>query len=178
MKNSFILFLLLFIFSGCDRRGTVYDTKTTHPSHSYCYATVDEEALAYRESDYVPVYSDIYDRDGTKRFLLTTTISIRNTSRDDSAYILRALYYDSYGSMLKAYIDSTVLLRPLESIEFVVEEVEDLGGAGANFIVDWGAMRNNRQVLIQSVMIGTYAGQGVSFLSEARIISSEEVRIE
>lgn len=164
--------VLVLLVSGCRPEVTETSTKTTHPSHKYTLSDRTAASLNYLESDYVPVYSDIYERDGTKRFMLTTTISIRNTSLSDSAYILHARYYDSYGKPLKDYLDSTVLLSPLESVEFVVEEVEDLGGAGANFIVEWGADRWSDQILIQSVMIGTFAGQGVSFLSDAKVISS------
>ena len=65
---------------------------------------------------------------------------------------------------------STLLLCPLESVEFVVEEDEQAGGAGANFIVKWGATRYSDQMLIQSVMISTYGQQGMSFMSNSKII--------
>ena len=70
------------------------------------------------------------------------------------------------------YVDSTFLVSPLESIEFVVEEVENIGGAGANFIIEWGATNYSNQLLIQSIMIGTYEQQGISFTSEAKVIKS------
>jgi len=127
--------------------------------------------LNYYESDYVPVYSDIFYQDGTKRFKLTSTISLRNTSTVDSAFILSAVYYDSFGKELKAYIDSAVLLSPLESIEFVVEEVGNTGGTGANFIIGWAAPKYTDQLLIQSIMIGTSFQQGISFLCDAKVIS-------
>jgi hypothetical protein len=120
----------------------------------------------------VPVYSDIYYQSGTKRFPITATVSIRNTSQSDSAWILSARYYDSYGKQLRAFIDSTLLLSPLESVELVVEEDEQEGGAGANFIIDWTARKYTDQLWIQSVMISTYGQQGVSFLSESKIIRS------
>jgi hypothetical protein len=52
----------------------------------------------------------------------------------------------------------------------VVEEKESEGGAGANFIIDWAATKYADQILIQSVMISTYGQQGVSFLSDAKVI--------
>ena len=63
-----------------------------------------------------------------------------------------------------------MLLSPLESIELVVEEEENKGGAGANFIIEWAATKYADQLLIQSVMISTYGQQGVSFLSGAKVI--------
>ncbi|MDA3893567.1 MAG: DUF3124 domain-containing protein [Salinivirgaceae bacterium] len=118
--------------------------------------------------NYLAIYSDIYHQDGTRRFKLTPTISIRNISLSDSAFILSATYHDSYGTLLNEYVDdSTILLSPLESIEFVVEEKEDIGGAGANFIIEWGAKKYSNQLLMQSIMIGTIGQQGISFITEA-----------
>jgi hypothetical protein len=57
--------------------------------------------------------------------------------------------------MLFAYIDSTLLLSPLESVELVADEGEKAGGAGAIFIIEWGATKYNSQILIQSVLINT-----------------------
>ena len=173
MKITFILlFLGLFIIS-CGDNKEIKEKKRSHPSHKY--TLVDENAynLIYFETDYAPVYSDIYYEDGTRKFQLTTTLSIRNTSLTDSAFILSAIYYDSYGTELFDYIDSTILLTPLESIEFVVSEHEDVGGAGANFIIDWGASSYSNQVLIQSVMIGSYSQEGISFITEAKKINSK-----
>jgi len=168
MKNISLIFMLLLF--ACNQNQSEKEAKRSHPSHMYTYSDIDRSELKYYETDYVPVYSDIYHRDGTRRFMLTTTISIRNTSLTDSAYILEATYFDSYGEKLNDFIDSTILLSPLESIEFVVEEVEDIGGAGANFIIHWGARNYTNQVLIQSVMIGSYGQQGISFLSESKVI--------
>lgn len=175
-KKVMKYFLLIFILalSACNSDKTVQVQKQSHPSHVYTYTEIDSRYLNYYESVYVPVYSDIYHRDGTKRFLLTTTVSIRNNSLLDSAYIFSATYYDSYGKELHEYIDSAILLSPLESIEFVVKEVEDVGGAGANFIIDWAAKKYSDQLLIQSVMIGSYGQQGISFLSDSKVIQREK----
>lgn len=167
---KYIPIFFLFIFIACNQNQSEKEAKRSHPSHIYTYSDIDRSELKYYESDYVPVYSDIYHRDGTRRFSLTTTISIRNTSLADSAYLLKATYYDSYGAKLNEYVDSTILLSPLESIEFVVEEIEEVGGAGANFIIHWGAKKYSDQLLIQSVMIGSYGQQGISFLSESKKI--------
>lgn len=174
MKQTTIL-LLIIIFSGCHFGDNKVDKKIkrSHPSHIYNFVEIDTSLLKYFETDYLPVYSDIYYQDGTRRFPITATISIRNTSLADSAFILSATYHNSYGKLLHSYIDSTLLLSPLESIELVVEEEENEGGAGANFIIEWAAREYADQLLIQSVMISTYGQQGVSFLSNAKVIKSE-----
>jgi len=171
MRYIFILISFL-ILTGCTGNNPEKIKKRSHPSHAYNYVDIDTSSLQYLETDYVPIYSDIYYNNGTKRYPLTATISIRNISIADSAYLLSAVYYDSYGNRLNDYVDSTFLVSPLESIEFVVEEVENIGGAGANFIIEWGATNYSNQLLIQSIMIGTYEQQGISFTSEAKVIKS------
>lgn len=172
-SDFYFLVFATFLLASCINQNTSEkQRKKSHPSHKYTYVSIDSSDLNYLQTEYVPVYSDIYHRDGTRRFILTTTISIRNTSLADSAYILKATYYDSYGKVLSEYIDSTILLTPLESIEFVVDENEKVGGAGANFIIDWGSRIYSDQIMIQTVNIGTEGQQGLSFTSDAKVISS------
>lgn len=171
MKYTNIL-ILLALLTACqvNDKKAQKEIKRSHPSHVYTYVDIDTIRLKYFETDYLPVYSDIYHQDGTKRFPITATISIRNTSLADSAYIRSATYHDSFGKLLRSYLDSTLLLSPMESIEFVVEEGEKAGGAGANFIIEWAATNYSDQLLIQSIMIGTYGQQGISFLTQSKVI--------
>jgi hypothetical protein len=164
---------ILLAISSCSVDKQADIKKRSHPSHKYNFVEIAYDNLGYREKDYVPVYSDIYHKDGSERFLLTTTLSVRNTSLTDSAYILSAVYNDSYGKKLTEYIDSTILLAPLESIEFVIGEKESQGGAGAHFLVDWTAPEFSNQLLIQSIMIGSYGQQGISFTANAKVIQRE-----
>ncbi|HWR95039.1 MAG TPA: DUF3124 domain-containing protein, partial [Flavobacterium sp.] len=157
MRLLSLLFIIILAF-GCKTETRKAETaqKRSHPSHKYNYVTIDTTRLNYFETDYLPVYSDIYYENGTQRFPITATVSLRNTSLTDSAYVLSAKYFDSYGKMLYSYFDSVLLLSPLESVELVVEEGEKAGGAGANFIIEWAAHKYTDQMLIQSVMISTY----------------------
>jgi hypothetical protein len=170
---SILLFIIIIVGCHTEEKKAITGKKRSHPSHIYTYVDIDTIKLKYFETDYLPVYSDIYHQDGTKRFPITSTISIRNTSIVDSAYVQSATYHDSFGKLLRSYLDSTLLLSPMESIEFVVEEGEKAGGAGANFIIEWAATNYSDQLLIQSVMIGTYGQQGISFLTEAKVIKQE-----
>ena len=170
-----IIFITLLALMACHREQPADTIKKSHPSHKYTFVNPDSATLRYFETDYLPVYSDIYERDGTNRFMLTTTFSIRNTSLTDTAYLLSVNYYDSYGNTLKEYINNTILVSPLESIEFVVEEVEKFGGAGANFIIEWAAGSYSDQLLIQAVMISTHGQQGISFLTGAKVIGQRYI---
>ncbi len=168
---SIILLLLLFVGCTDNNKKKEIAKRRTLPSHTYSYVNIDNIKIKYYETLYLPVYSDIYQEDGTKRYPVTITVSIRNTSLVDSAYIQTTNYHDSYGKLLYSYIDSTILLSPLESIEFVVEEKENIGGAGANFIIEWAATKYSDQTLIQGIMINAY--NGFSFHTDAKIIKKE-----
>ena len=170
MKNLLIGGIFVVLLSCNNDKNQLETTKRLYPSHNYTFVNETADMVNYLETDYVPVYSDIYHMDGTKRFLLTSTLSIRNISLSDSVYLFRSDYHDSYGVLLRSYVDSTIMLKPLESIEFVVEYKEDKGGVGANFIIEWGADVSAGQLLIQAVMTGTSNQQGLSFLTEGKVI--------
>ncbi len=173
MVKYIVLGSVLLLVYNCNQKSNnqqFLQKKKSHPSHIYTYVDIKKDTLNYYETNYVPVYSEIYHVDGTQVFHLTSTISIRNTSLKDSAYIFSAVFYDSYGEIISEYVDSTILLTPLETIEFVVEEYLNGKGPGDNFIVEWGARAYTDQLLIQSVMIGTYDRQGISFKANAKVI--------
>jgi hypothetical protein len=87
-------------------------------------------------------------------------------------YVQIADYYDSKGDLHRHYLEKPILLAPLESVEFVVEDREMHGGAGANFIVDWGTNHPGMIPVIQAVMIGTADQQGISFVTEGVTIET------
>lgn len=169
-QNILTIFLAVFLY-GCSEQLT---EKAHLPSKKYHFTDVVFSELPRREKVYVPVYSDIYHGTGENRFLLTVTLSIRNTSLQDPIYVNAVDYYDSHGGLIRKYLKRTVLLAPLESVEFVVENNEQLGGAGANFIVDWGARIPSLRPLIHAVMIGTGSQQGISFLTESVVLETHD----
>lgn len=174
MRTVIFCFIVVLVISACNEQKNTENPKKIRPSHQYSYVDLAADDVNYLETDYIPIYSDIYHIDGTKRFLLTATLSIRNTSLTENAYVFDARYNDSYGKELRRYLDKTILLKPLESIEYVVEHSEDEGGAGASFIIRWGADKGTGQLLIQAVMTGTSNQQGLSFMTEAKKIDSRE----
>ena len=138
------------------------------PSSNYHYTTIADSALAMSRTVYLPVYSDIYHMSGERRYPLTVTASVRNVSARDSIYVTRVDYYDSEGRLHREYLKGPIALGPLASVEFVVEHDEKEGGAGANFLIDWGARDSIDAPIIQGVMIGTTSKQGISFVTEGR----------
>lgn len=170
--KKIIFLLLLYSFLGCSD----YEPNLNKQGEDVLEANevyLNKIDLSFRDSTYIPIYSDIYSVSGRHKTLLNATLSIRNTSIRDSIYIENIDYYDSKGTLVRHYIDigRILLLSPLQTIEYVIDYEDVSGGTGANFIVNWGA--NNKQVkpIFQGIMISTKGQHGLSFVTEGISIS-------
>ena len=119
---------------------------------------------------YVPVYSHIYVGNNEKPFLLTATLSIRNIDQNHPINITGVDYYETQGPFLKKYLDKPVILKPLESMRYVVAERDAAGGSGANFIVEWKSDKLVNPPIVETIMIGAQSSQGISFSSRGQAI--------
>lgn len=111
---------------------------------------------------YVPAYSHIYHDDGDP-YLLTITLSVRNTSLDREIFVKSVRYFDTKGKEVKSYLAKPLRLPPLATTEFLVERDDTTGGSGANFLVEWIATEKVTEPIIEAVMIDTKGQQGISF---------------
>ena len=127
---------------------------------------------------YVPVYSHIFadDRYRDRPFLLTATLSVRNTDPERPFTLRRVDYYDSEGALLQRYLEAPITLAPLASTHYIVPESEAKGGAGAKFLIEWQAPAAVSEPIIEAVMIGTKLQQGISFMSTGRAIKGTPAR--
>ena len=127
---------------------------------------------------YVPVYSHIFadDRYRDRPFLLTATLSVRNTDPERPFTLQRVDYYDSEGALLQRYLEAPITLAPLASTHYIVPESEAKGGAGAKFLIEWQAPAAVNEPIIEAVMIGTKLQQGISFISTGRAIKTTPAR--
>lgn len=127
---------------------------------------------------YVPVYSHIFaeDRYRDRPFLLTATLSVRNTDPERPFTLKSVDYYDSEGGLLQRYLEAPVTLAPLASTHYIVPESEAKGGAGAKFLIEWQAPAAVSEPIIEAVMIGTKLQQGISFISTGRAIKTTPAR--
>ena len=127
---------------------------------------------------YVPVYSHIFadDRYRDRPFLLTATLSVRNTDPERPFTLHRVDYYDSEGALLQRYLEAPITLAPLASTHYIVPESEAKGGAGAKFLIEWQAPAAVSEPIIEAVMIGTKLQQGISFISTGRAIKGTPAR--
>jgi len=114
---------------------------------------------------YLPVYSHIYHIHEHQTFDLTITISIRNVSMTDTVYILKADYYNTIGTNIRQYLKDPVFLKPLETVEIIIEDRDMDGGSGANFIFDWAIENDKNPLLFEAVMISPYEQEGLAFIT-------------
>ena len=101
---------------------------------------------------YVPSYSHVYRNNG-RPLLLESTLSIRNTDPQHPISIHKVEYYDSKGKMLRSYVENTITLNKLSSLEYLKEKMNEKGGFGAFFVVLWSSENPLAQPVIEAVMI-------------------------
>lgn len=170
LKIAYNFIAIFLLFASCAKPGPNLNEEgqdVLEVNQTYL-ETID---AAYRDTVYIPIYSDIYSESKHTKFNLTATLSIRNTSLTDTIYIEDIDYYDTEGDLVRHYLEKILLLRPLQSIEYVIEEKDTAGGTGANFIVNWAAHHDDVKPIFQGVMISTLGQQGISFLTEGISIS-------
>jgi len=175
MKNNFTLnppkafsatLLALLVFSACSS-----PNKTefkAHHSHDWSDRTITlntSDSLNLGTS-YLSVYSEIYSYTAELTFPLTATVSIHNTSLTDSVFIKKADYYNTDGKLIRSYVKNPIYVKPLESLQIVIDETDGEGGTGANFIFDWAVKGDVNEPYFEAVMISTSGQQGMSFTTQ------------
>ena len=126
--------------------------------------------LSSGQTVYVSVYSNIFWGPNDNTFNLASWLSIRNTDLHNQLTILSVKYFDNNGKILREFAKKPIILAPLASHHFSIKESDESGGFGANFIVRWKSTKEVNPPIIESVMIGTKAGQGISFVSQGKVI--------
>jgi len=58
----------------------------------------------------------------------------------------------------------------LETVEIVIDQEDQTGGTGANFIFYWRTCSKKIEPLFEGVMISTYGQQGLSFTTQGKRI--------
>lgn len=135
-----------------------------------CRAATSDIRLSKGQTVYVPVYSNVFSGPKIRPFQLAATLSIRNTDPVAPFRIKSIDYYDTNGRLLRQFLEKPTSLGPMASTYVHIEEKDDRGGFGANFIVRWDADRAVNAPIIESVMIGATSGQGISFVSPGQEI--------
>lgn len=131
------------------------------------------DPLTYGAS-YLPVYSEIYERTEKLTYGLTVTVSLRNISATDSVFVSRADYYNTHGDCIRQYLSEPIYIKPMETVEIVIDEVDKGGGTGANFIFDWAVRPGSLEPFFEAVMISTTGQQGISFTTQGINIHEDQ----
>lgn len=134
-------------------------------------AAKEDIDLSRGQTVYVAIYSNVFTGPKAHPFNLAAMLSIRNTDLHNSIMILSATYFDNNGNKLKEYSPKPTILAPLASHHYSIKEDDERGGFGANFIVKWKASKPINAPIVESLMIGTRSGQGISFVCQGKIIS-------
>ncbi|MEQ8712763.1 MAG: DUF3124 domain-containing protein [Cyclobacteriaceae bacterium] len=163
MAIRIIISALCFFMVSCFNTDPNKDTYTEQVMGQNVVSKAVPDNYNVADTVYVPVYSHIYSSTKDTEFLLTATLSIRNTSFKDTLFVSTIDYYDTRGALVRKYLEQPFYLNPMATIDYVVDEQDDLGGSGANFIVIWSAHNPEMKPVIQAIMISTNGQQGVSF---------------
>ncbi len=139
-----------------------------HPRGSVGLTPAAGVVPAFTDRVYIPVYSSIYWGSGEMVTDLSATLSIRNTDPLRPILLLSIDYYDSHGQLVRHYLREPSSLAPMGTIDFVIERTDAAGGAGANFLVEWGAADRAYEPIMESVMLGQTGSAGISFVSQGR----------
>ncbi len=132
-----------------------------------------EVTLSNGQTIYVPVYSKIL-LGGRGNFLeLSAMLSVCNTDMHHRIVLESLAFYDNEGKFVSEYLKEPLILKPLASHHVFLKESENKGGIGANFIVRWRSLKPVNRPLVECTMIGTKAGQGISFNSTGQEITTE-----
>ena len=138
-------------------------------------AAMAQRALSNGQSLYLPIYSVIQygdlDRSGTARELpVSSLVSIHNTDLDKPIRLLAARYYATDGKFLRNLVAAPRVLKPMETVEFLVERRDVVGGSGANFVIQWDAAAPASPPLVQALHIELQTNRAIVFTTDAVVI--------
>lgn len=169
MKIKYLLPILLLL-SSCKSEFTQEGDMVDVENWAARKAVIaPEDSLEYGKS-YLSIYSQIYSFSQHKKYNLTGMISLRNTSDQDTIYLLSTRYYDTRGTKIRTYFEEPVFLRPMETAEIVIEQDDTEGGTGSNFIIEWQKPADCPEPLFEGVMNSMQGTQGISFTTQAKRI--------
>lgn len=158
-----VIFIIVLLFSGCEPPKEMSSVNPVNwQKRSYTQPFADSIQTG---STYLSVYSQIYSRSERSTIDLTATVSIRNINDQDTIYLTAAEYFNTQGERIRSYFEKPVYVAPLETIEIIIDQDDQEGGTGANFVFDWVLTPGSHEPYFESVMISTYGQQGLSFVT-------------
>ena len=138
-------------------------------------AAMGQRALSTGQHLYLPIYAVIQygdlDRSGAARELpVSSLVSIHNTDLDKPIRLLAARYYATDGKFLRNFLPSPRVLKPMETLELLVERRDVAGGSGANFVIQWDAEVPVSPPLVQALHVELQTNRAIVFTTDAVLI--------
>ncbi|HIC31860.1 MAG TPA: DUF3124 domain-containing protein [Flavobacteriaceae bacterium] len=164
MKKLWLLIIVIGVLLSCENKQNNEPKPSSHLESMKWTGTINDSLVS--GSSYLSVYSQIYSTTEHKTHDLTATVSIRNVSTTDTIYIKNADYYNTKGDLIRHYIKQPIFVKPMQTIEIVIDEKDKEGGTGANFIFDWLTTKSTHAPYFEAVMISTSGQQGLSFTTK------------
>ena len=133
---------------------------------------LSQRALSNGQHLYLPIYAVIQygdlDRSGAARELpVSALVSIHNTDLDRPIRLLSARYFATDGKFLRNFVTSPRVLKPMETVEFLVERRDVVGGSGANFVIQWEAAVPVSPPLVQALHVELQTNRAIVFTTDA-----------
>ena len=134
-----------------------------------------QRTLSNGQHLYLPIYAFIQygnlDKGAPARQLpVSALVSIHNTDLDKPLKLLSARYYSTEGKFLRNFVASPRVLKPMETVEFLVERRDMVGGSGANFVIQWEATVPVSPPLVQALHIEMQTNRAIVFTTDAVLI--------
>lgn len=164
-KTIPVLVLTFLIFSACNIDKGYEEVSDQNWNLRRAEKSMTDSLI--NGSTYLSIYSQIYNQTEHKTYNLTATVSMRNTSLKDTLYIDKAAYFNTEGHSIRNYFANTIYVAPMETVEIIIEELDQEGGTGANFLFDWTIKPNSSEPLFEAVMVSSF-GQGMSFTTHGK----------
>lgn len=178
MNKAIVLCVIFFslLLSACDELNLDIEAPQANNKEDsdVFYLLKDNNlTLTQEKTVYVPVYSEVVVAGGGK-LNLAITLSVRNTDFSYPLIVNNVSYYNTAGKLIENFLEVPYLLEPMASTHFFVSQVDERGGVGANFIVNWSANKQANKPVIEAVMVGSTGTQGMAFMSTGREINSNK----
>ncbi|GAA4299718.1 DUF3124 domain-containing protein [Aestuariibaculum suncheonense] len=165
-RNLYLILMAVLLLQSCDKDKTYSSVDEVNWQNRMIHSALPDSLV--QGKTYLSVYSQIYSETEHRIHSLTATVSIRNINVSDTVYIDKATYYDTHGNAIRTYFDKTIYVAPMEAVEIVIDERDEEGGTGANFLFDWRMKETSNTPFFESVMISTSGQQGISFTTQGK----------
>ena len=134
-----------------------------------------QRTLSNGQHLYLPIYAfiqygDLNNSGAAKQLPVSSLVSIHNTDLDRPIRLIAARYYATDGKFLRNFVATPRVLKPMETVEFLVERRDVVGGSGANFVIQWEAAAPVSPPLVQALHVEVQTNRAVVFTTDAVLI--------